>query len=103
VELVVPADVAGFQLCAPGEKADGSRPFARPAGEPTPSEAERAACEGEAYVCLSSRVVACGAGRIAGVCIEGCAKDVELGSEGVALVHLSDEQALALFCARGPR
>jgi hypothetical protein len=51
-------------------------------------------CEGESYVCSSSRVVACADRRVLGTCSIACA---ELSVD--AHVALSDDTVLSLLCA----
>ena len=120
LEIATPADRAVSQLCV---ATPGSSPFARPTESPEghgdPGTASRdasarssppvalaafaSACEGEAFVCLASSVVACGKSpavplSLVGTCTSGCALDAALG--GAVAERLQAPQALALLCAR---
>ena len=82
------------QLCAPS---GATLAFVRP-----PLASDRVlpppagACDGDPFVCVGGAVVSCEpSAHVVGVCVQGCADEVSLTSDG-----LSDSQAVVLLCRR---
>jgi hypothetical protein len=93
IELAVEGD-ASTQLCPVADVAQFAHRTLRNSAQAT-TPRDQADCEGQAYVCSSSRVLACGEGRVRviGTCSLACA---ELSVD--AHVVLSDDTVLSLMC-----
>ncbi len=97
LELPAALEMGVTQLCSPSPL---SPPVARPAAADAPLDlAETRSCDGEAFACVGSHVVACTpAARVVGTCAKGCASETGLG--GALAERLNDRQASAILCAR---
>jgi hypothetical protein len=92
IELAVEGD-ASAELCPTDSVAQFADRSLRKSAQDM-SAGDQSACEGEAYVCSSLRVLACDERRVIGTCSLGCA---ELSVD--AHVALSDDTVLSLMCA----